>query len=90
TRQIIHFDFSVDRDEDGRVDFEQDLERLGLASPAHPEIAELLATRIAARALARVERAFDVDGDPNRTGASRDPVAVRFQLAPVELEAERS
>ena len=90
TRQVIHFDFSVDRDGDGRADFEQDLERLGLASPAHPEITKRLATRIAERALARVERAYDTDGDPNRTGRPRDPVAVRFQLEPIELEAERA
>lgn len=89
TRQIIHFDFSVDRDGDGRPDFEQDLEQLGLASPAHPAIAKALARRIAERALARVERAFDAEDDPNRTGGPRDPVAVRFQLDPVLLESER-
>ena len=89
SRQIIHFDFSVDRDSDGRADFEQDLEQLGLASPAHPEITKRFATRIAERALARVERAFDADWDPNRTGNPRDPVAARFQLASVELESER-
>jgi len=89
TRQIIHFDFSVDRDGDGRPDFEQDLELLSLASPVRPEIAKILASRIAERALARVERAYDADGDPNRTGHPRDPVAVRFQLEPVLVESER-
>ena len=80
TRQIVHFDFEVDRDGDGRADFEQDLERLGLVSPAHPELAKALAGRIAERALARVVRAYDAPDDPNRTGHPRDPVAIRFQL----------
>ena len=89
SRQIIHFDFGVDRDGDGRADFEQDLEQLGLSSPAHPELTKALAARIAERSLARVVRAYDADGDPNRTGRPRDPVPVRFQLVPVELESER-
>lgn len=88
-RQIIHFDFSVDRDGDGRADFEADLASLGLAATDRPELARQIAGRVAQRALARVERAFDDPGDPNRTGRSRDPVAVRFQLDPVELLANQ-
>lgn len=88
-RQIVHFDFQVDRDGDGRADFEADLERLGLVEPKAPGLAGPIAGRIAERALARVERAYSASDDPNRTGLPADPVAVRFQLAPVELESER-
>lgn len=88
-RQIIQFDFEVDRDGDGRADFERDLEPLGLATLEHPDLAKLTAARVAARALARVERAYDASGDPNRTGRERDPVSVRFQQGPALLEAER-
>jgi hypothetical protein len=79
-RQIIHFDFQVDRDGDGRPDFERDLERFGLASPDHPDLARAVAARVAERALARVLRAYDPDDDPNGTGRERDPVLVRFLL----------
>ena len=89
TRQIIQYDFTVDRDGDGRADFEQDIESLGLASHDHPELAKLAAARVAERALARVERAYDGSMDPNRTGFERDPVSLRFQLSPSTLEAER-
>lgn len=88
-RQIVHFDFEVDRDADGRADFEQDLESLGLVSPARPELAKALAGQIAERALARVVRAYDAPDDPNRTGLPRDPVAIRFRLTPTLLESER-
>ncbi len=89
SRQVVHFDFAVDRDGDGRADFEQDLERLGLVSPAHPELAKALAGQVAERALARVVRAYDASDDPNRTGHPRDPVSIRFQLTPALLESER-
>jgi hypothetical protein len=88
-RQIIHFDFTIDRDGDGRPDFEHDLEGMGLASPESPELVRSIAASVAARALARVKRAYDAPGDPNRTGLERDPVAVRFQLAPAPLESDR-
>ncbi|MBJ21438.1 MAG: hypothetical protein GY910_21595 [bacterium] len=80
SRQIIHFDFTIDRDDDGRPDFERDLERFGLATPERPELARIVAERIAERALARVRRAYDAPDDPNRTGAARDPVFIRFVL----------
>ena len=92
-RQIVYFDFGVDRDGNGRPDFERDLEQLGLVDAKAPEAPELMraaAQRIAERALARVLRAYAATDDPNRTGASSDPVAIRFQLQPVELESERS
>jgi hypothetical protein len=79
-RQVIHFDFEVDQDHDGRPDFQQDLEAFGLASKDRPDLARLVADRIAARALARVEAAYDDRLDPNRTGRPRDPVTVRFRL----------
>jgi hypothetical protein len=88
-RQIVFFDFEVDRDADGRADFRADLEQLGLVAPGQPELARTLAERIAERALARVERAYAASDDPNRTGRPADPVAVRFQRRPVELESER-
>ena len=80
SRQIIYFDFSVDRDGDGRPDFEQDLDLIGLASPASPELAARVARRIAERAVARVLRAYDPKDDPNGTGYSLDTVFVRFLL----------
>lgn len=80
SRQIIHFDFTIDRDGDGRPDFERDLERFGLATDEHPELAKRIAARIADRALLRVERAYDAEDDPNRTGRARDPIFVRFLL----------
>lgn len=89
TRQIIEFDFEVDRDGDGRADFERDLERFGLATPAKPELAKRAATRVAERALARVARAYSAMDDPNRTGLETDPVGVRFQRTPILLETER-
>lgn len=79
-RQVVHFDFEVDRDGDGRPDFERDLERFGLASPERPELARIVAAQIAERALARVRRAYDPDDDPNGTGRERDPVFVQFLL----------
>lgn len=88
-RQIIHFDFGVDRDGDGRPDFERDLEAMGLVEAGHPERARDLASRVAERALARVQRAYDASDDPNRTGSPRDPVAVRFQLGASERMADR-
>ncbi len=78
-RQIIHFDFEVDRDEDGVPDFLKDLERFGLASPDQRDFAERIAARIEERALERVERAYDATDDPNGTGRDRDPVHVRFR-----------
>lgn len=81
SRQIIHFDFGVDRNGDGRPDFESDLESLGLLAPNAPIEAERLARAIAERALARVLRAYDRRDDPNRTGRDRDQVFVRFELA---------
>jgi len=100
-RQIIALDFEVDRDGDGRRDFEQDLERLGLAAAGAPASVSAsaataaatttaaLADRIAARALARVERAYDAEDDPNATALPRDPVAVRFRRSPVTAVADR-
>jgi hypothetical protein len=78
-RQVIHFDFDVDHDGDGRPDFWRDLERFGLASGNHPELARIVADQIEARALARVEAAYDPDHDPNLTGLERDPVTVLFR-----------
>ncbi len=92
-RQIVHYDFGVDRDGDGRPDFESDLVLLGLVdaeAPAAPGLVRDVADRIAERALARVLRAYAASDDPNRTGGPADPVAVRFQLRPVELESERT
>jgi hypothetical protein len=80
SRQIIHFDFGVDRDGDGRPDFERDLERFGLASPERPDLAKIVAEQISERALARVARAYDAQDDPNQTGHPRDQVFVRFLL----------
>lgn len=77
-RQIIHFDFDVDHDGDGIADFHRDLERFGLASRNHPEIAGLVADQIEAHALTRVEAAYDPRHDPNQTGLTRDPVNIRF------------
>lgn len=88
-RQIIHYDFEVDRDGDGRADFEADLEALGLVATDRPLVSKAVARRIAERALARVRRAYDDPGDPNRTGLGRDPVTIRFQLEPVVRESER-
>jgi len=88
-RQIVHFDFGVDRDGDGRADFERDVEALGLAAPTRPELVQAIAARVAERALARVRRAYDAADDPNRTGLDRDPVAVRFQLSAVTSMTER-
>lgn len=81
-RQIIHFDFGVDHDADGIPDFLKDLELFGLASPGRPELARALAARIEARALQRVEQAYDDRHDPNRTGRPSDPVHVRFSSPP--------
>lgn len=80
-RQVVHFDFEVDHDGDGRPDLLDDLERFGLATPDRPDLARRVAERIARRALERVERAYDDRDDPNGTGAARDPVFVRFVLA---------
>jgi hypothetical protein len=79
-RQIVHFDFESDRDDDGRPDFHQDLEAFGLASADHPELARIVADRIADRALARVRAAYDDRTDPNWTGLAQDPVRVTFRL----------
>jgi hypothetical protein len=79
-RQIVHFDFSVDRDEDGRPDFESDLERFGLATPDRTALAAEVAQRVAQRALARVLRAYQPTDDPNGIGRDTDPVQVRFVL----------
>jgi len=78
-RQVIEFDFEVDRDDDGIPDFLKDLERFGLASPNQPELARAVAARIETRAISRVEKAYDGNHDPNQTGQSRDPVRVRFR-----------
>jgi hypothetical protein len=78
-RQVIHFDFGVDHDGDGRPDFWSDLERFGLASENHPELAQTVADKVEARALARVEAAYDPDHDPNLTGLERDPVTILFR-----------
>lgn len=77
--QVVHFDFGVDRDEDARPDFEQDLVRLGLLDASPSPAAPALADRIAARALARVRLAYDRDDDPNDAGLPRDVVTVRFE-----------
>ncbi|HEB88405.1 MAG TPA: hypothetical protein ENI85_02450 [Deltaproteobacteria bacterium] len=85
TRQVIFFDFGIDRNGDGVPDFLQDLERFGLASNADAEgreLARIVANRIEARALERVARAYDPPDDPNQTGRERDPVRVRFRLDP--------
>jgi hypothetical protein len=78
-RQVIHFEFEVDRDDDGIPEFLGDLERFGLASPDHPELARIIASRIEARAIRRVEQAYDATHDPNQTGQPRDPVHVLFR-----------
>jgi len=78
-RQVIQFDFQVDRDGDGVPDFLVDLERFGLASPDQPELARTIAALIEARAVRRVEEAYDDAHDPNQTGRERDPVHVRFR-----------
>ena len=78
-RQVIHFDFEIDHDGDGLPDFWKDLERFGLASPEHPELARLIAGQIESRALLRVEAAYTAEHDPNRTGQAKDPVRVRFR-----------
>ncbi len=80
SRQVIHFDFEVDRDGDGRPDFERDLESLGLASPESPSLARAVARAVAERAQARVQRAYDPSHDPNGTYRERDTVFVRFLL----------
>jgi hypothetical protein len=80
SRQVVRFDFEVDRDRDGRPDFHQDLEAFGLGSADRPDLTRIVADRIAARALARVEGAYDEPLDPNRTGRARDPVTIRFLL----------
>lgn len=80
-RQIIHFDFEVDQNDDGIPDFLADLERFGLASPSRPELAGAIAAQIEARAITRVEQAYDATHDPNQTGRPRDPVHVRFRPA---------
>lgn len=77
-RQVIHFDFEVDHDGDGVPDFIKDLERFGLASPSQPQLAAAIASRIEARAISRVEQAYDASDDPNQTGGPRDPVHVLF------------
>jgi hypothetical protein len=79
-RQVIHFDFAIDRDADGRPDFEQDLERLGLASARAPGLGAQTAKAVSQRALARVLRAYDPEDDPNGTFRERDTVFVRFVL----------
>ncbi len=78
-RQVIHFDFTVDHDDDGLPDFWKDLERFGLASVDHPEMAKIVATAIEARALARLKKAYDADHDPNLTRLTHDPVTVLFR-----------
>lgn len=81
SRQIVLFDFEVDRDGDGATDFEADLAALGLVSLDAPALAGTVARAIAERALARVRRAYHRTDDPNHTGADRDQVFVRFELA---------
>lgn len=78
-RQVIHFDFEIDHDDDGLPDFWKDLELFGLASAEHPELARVIANQIESRALLRVEAAYKAEHDPNRTGQARDPVRVRFR-----------
>lgn len=78
-RQVILFDFTVDRDGDGTADFQADLERFGLATAGQPMLAQALARRIEAHAIARVEQAYDPIDDPNLTQRPRDPVGVRFR-----------
>ncbi|MEM9175681.1 MAG: hypothetical protein AAGC67_10635 [Myxococcota bacterium] len=80
SRQVVHFDFDVDRDGDGRTDFPEDLRALGLLAPDAEDAATPFAAAIAERALARVLRAYDRRDDPNRTGRERDRVFVRFAL----------
>lgn len=88
-QQIVHFDFTVDRDGDARPDFEADLERLGLAPADDSPLARAIAQRIARRTLARVEESFADPRDPNRTGAASDPVAIRFTLEPTTTLIEQ-
>ena len=78
-RQVIHFDFRVDHDGDGRPDFWNDLELFGLASTRHPDLARSVAAQIEERALLRVEAAYDPGHDPNLTGRTRDFATVRFR-----------
>lgn len=81
SRQILHFDFTIDRDADGQPDFERDLERFGLARSERPELAKRVAEQIAERAVSRAARAYDAPDDPNRTGSTRDQVFVRLLRA---------
>jgi hypothetical protein len=78
-RQVIHFDFEVDHDDDGLPDFWKDLELFGLASDGHSKLARIIAAQIESRALRRVEAAYSANHDPNRTGRAKDPVRVRFR-----------
>lgn len=80
SRQVIHFDFEVDRDGDEMPDFLEDLEHFGLASRDQPQLARTVAARIEERAIARVEQAYDAADDPNETGKTRDQVHVRFRF----------
>jgi hypothetical protein len=80
SRQVIHFDFEVDRDGDEMPDFLEDLEYFGLASRDQPKLARTVAARIEERAIARVEQAYDTTDDPNETGKTRDQVHVRFRF----------
>ena len=80
SRQVIHFDFEVDRDGDEMPDFLEDLEYFGLASRDQPKLARTVAARIEERAIARVEQTYDSTDDPNKTGKARDQVHVRFQF----------
>ncbi|MFK7896472.1 MAG: hypothetical protein AB8G23_11585 [Myxococcota bacterium] len=80
SRQWVFFDFGVDQNENGRIDFHEDLERLGFAAGAATTAA--LADAIADRALRRVLRAYNPEHDPNRTGQDRDIVRVRFEIDP--------
>jgi hypothetical protein len=78
-RQVVVFDFTTDRDDDGVAEFVADLERFGLATRTRPALAEGVAARVEERARARVERAYSATDDPNRTGWPEDPVRVRFR-----------
>lgn len=84
SQQVIHFDFSVDRDGDARPDFEQDLERWGWLDAGAPALATPIARALAEQALRRVRAAYDGPGDPNLSGQTPDPVRVHFVIDPVD------
>ncbi len=77
--QVLHFDFEIDRNGDGKSDFLRDLESFGLASPDHPMLGREVAQRVARAALARARRAYAGPLDPIDL-EPLDPVAIELRL----------